>query len=140
MIRRLISGLAVAWLVAACGSGNATARSASESLGPELFSLYVANADGPKVDVLIASRVVATVECGSGIRLTEGVAGVPALPWSIEVRQVGGSQLFQGDVFGGDNETLLIRDTTVDLGQFGSAGPSTPPDACGRWSPSPVPS
>ncbi len=107
---------------------------------PSGWSLYVADVDGPPIVILIDGTVVARVPCSGYTQLQAGAHGVPPLPWSLDVRREDGGLLHHFDVSGGDNFTLLLRGDTVALGQFGSAGPTTAPDACARWTASPGPS
>ena len=103
-------------------------------------SLYVDDVDGPPVDVLIGGKLVASVGCGSGAQLIPGHAGVPPLPWSLDVRQTDGPALGHWDVRAGQlPPMLLIRADTIALGTFPGDGPAPAPGACARWSPSPAP-
>ena len=102
---------------------------------PSASSLYVDDVDGPPVEVLISGTLVASVSCGSGDQLVPGQAGVPPLPWSLDVRQTGGATLGHWEVAAGDlPPMLLIRSDTIALGTFPGDGPAPAPSACARWS------
>ncbi len=133
-MRRLV-GLVVVVVLAACGGGTQSSAyplPASPFAGPQ--SLYVADVDGPPVDLLIGRTLVASVPCAGYLRLTEGIGPVPPLPWSLDVRRQGGDVLQHFDVTTGDGFTLLIRSDAITLGQLVSTGLSAAPDACARWS------
>ena len=125
--------MAVGLLVAGCASQPAATGSTSAGVQ----SLNVADVDGPPVDLLIGGAVVASVPCSGYTTLTEGSGAVPRLPWSLDVRRQGGALLEHFEVTTGDGWSLLLRGDTVALGQFGSNGPTTDPDACARWSAQP---
>ncbi len=99
---------------------------------PTAYLLELANVDGPPVDVLIGSEVVAHLECSGYGQLIAGVGGVPALPWSITVRRTTGEVLFGPRPFTGasDRIDLLIRGTLVSF-SGASRGPTAEP--CSRW-------
>jgi hypothetical protein len=131
--------LAIAFLVAAgCSAGPPGATLSSPIARPAAstppYSLYVADVDGPPVDLLIDGHLVAEVSCSGYTWLHAGVGSVPQLPWSLDVRRQGGGLLQHFDVVGGQDFTLLLRGDTIALGQFGSAGPSSAPSACLEWS------
>ena len=115
------------------GSPTAPAPSSGASPSEAPYALYVADVDGPPIDLLIGGRLVAQVGCSGYTMLRAGSGGVPQLPWSLDVRRQGGGLLQHFDVLGGDDFTLLLRGDSVALGQFGSVGPTTAPDACARW-------
>jgi hypothetical protein len=129
--------LVVSLLAVACAGpvGPATAPSRSGSAAPSVapYALYVADVDGPPIDVLIGGQLVAQVSCSGFTTLLAGAGGVPQLPWALDVRRQGGPLLKHFEVEGGQDFTLLLRGDTVALGQFGSAGPTSAPDACARW-------
>ena len=117
------------------------ARSSGPSAIPSAgYALNVADVDGPPITLAIDRNTVAEVSCAGYTTLREGVSGVPGLPWSLDVRQQGGGLLKHFDVLGGQNFVLLVRGLEVSLGEFGSYGPTTAPDACARWSASAQPS
>ena len=129
--------LVVSLLAVACAGpvGPAAAPSRSGSAAPSVapYALYVADVDGPPIDLLIGDRLVAQVSCSGYMTLTAGANGVPQLPWPLDVRRQGGGLLQHFEVQGGQDFTLLLRGDTVALGQFGAAGPTSAPDACARW-------
>ncbi len=117
------------------------ARSSGPSAIPSAgYALNVADVDGPPITLAIDGSTVAQVSCAGYTTLREGVDGVPGLPWSLDVRRQGGGLLKHFDVLGGQNFVLLVRGLEVSLGEFGSYGPTTAPDACARWSASAQPS
>jgi hypothetical protein len=124
-------------IAGACASpvGSPTAPSPSSGASPSEapYALYVADVDGPPIDLLIGGRLVARVGCSGYTMLRAGSGGVPQLPWSLDVRRQGGGLLQHFELEGGQDFTLLLRGDTVALGQFGSAGPTTAPGACARW-------
>jgi hypothetical protein len=129
-------------VLAGCGGGaQITAPSASAptvSPSPGAPSLYVADVDGPPVDLFVNGNVVASVPCDGYMMLTPGSGAVPLLPWSLDVRRQGGEFLKHFDVTAVDTFTLLLRSDAVPaLGRFGSTGPSPDPGACARWSAQP---
>jgi len=85
---RRLPGLLFALVLAGCGGGTPASASpppASSSAG--VSHLYVADVDGPPVDILIAGTVVASIPCSGYATLTEGSGLVPSLPWSLDVRR-----------------------------------------------------
>jgi hypothetical protein len=128
--------LAAALLAAGCVSS--TTRVGSDSPADSVQSLSVADVDGPPVDLLIGGAVVASVPCSGYATLTEGSGAVPRLPWSLDVRRQGGPVLRQFDVTTADGWQLLLRGDSIGLGQFGSTGPTSDPNACARWASLPV--
>lgn len=112
----------------ACGT------SVVQSHAPAAYSLYVADVDGPPVDLLIGGNVVARLPCNGYTTLIAGTDGVPQLPWSLDVRRQGGDLLKHFEVQGGENFMLLLRGDTIALGGFGSVGPAPASDACAAWS------
>ncbi len=147
-MNRGIALLPLALLVAACtggpGAASSSAPSAS-SLGAfptagvttfpsqPAFDIEVYDVDGPPVDLLIGGHVVASVPCGGGTKLVPGEAGLPSVPWSLDVRRQGGAILKHFDVTGGGYQMLLVRSDTIALGHFAADGPAPAPSACARW-------
>ncbi len=101
------------------------------------MAMYVADVDGPPVDLLINSQLVARVPCSGYAQLVEGAGGVPRLPWSLDVVRQDGALLQHFDVEGGPNLMLLLRGDTISLGEGVSVGPAVSGDVCARWSASP---
>ncbi len=132
MVQPGLLGTIAVLLLAACSASSApTPASFAPSASP--YSLSVADVDGPPIDILIAGRLVAEVSCSGYTTLRVGQGGVPPLPWSLDVRQQGGGLMQHFDVVGGEDFMLLVRGDSVSLGHFGSAGPTTAPNACARW-------
>lgn len=111
--------------------------SPSPSATAAAYVLNVADVDGPPIELRIDQHVVATVPCSGYTQLVEGAAGVPQLPWSLDVRRQGGGLLQHFEVVGGQNFELLLRGDSVALGSFGSNGPTTAPEPCARWGQTP---
>ena len=101
------------------------------------FVLYVADLDGPTVDVQINGRTVATVMCqldnsASAPAFTPG-PGL-ALPWQVEVLQQDGSLLLSVDELGNSGpRTILIRG--YQAGEFPSEYATGGPPPSGTCSP-----
>lgn len=71
----------------------ACSGSASPAATQPRYQLYADNVSGPPITIQIGGRTVATVPCAGGAQLTAGADGVPALPWSLDVRRANGALL-----------------------------------------------
>jgi hypothetical protein len=104
-------------------------------LGPtteptSIVALFVENRGGPAFDVIVNGVSVA-VPCDAYPALIPGENGLPALPWTVEVRRTADGRVLSSDLVARLPAWYVqIGDTALGMNftaVLGPAGPSCPP-------------
>ncbi len=117
----------------------ACAGSASPAATQPRYQLYADNVSGPPITIQIGGRTIATVPCAGGAQLTAGASGVPALPWSLDVRRANGTLLRHEELtaarFSNGFLMMLLQGSDIAFGIFPGDGPAVSPGTCAKWGP-----
>lgn len=96
--------LAACLVAAGCRRGASVSPSATPAsepssgpVGSQPAFLLISNVDGPDLVVVVNGEVVGSAPCGGGKDLVDGDAGLPALPWSVQLREADGTVLLDSE-------------------------------------------
>jgi hypothetical protein len=101
---RILAGVLMVVLIAAC------AGPAAPTDQPPSFFLRVQDINGPPVTIVINGTVVGATYCDDpAVRQYEpGASGVPALPWTVDLRTAAGTVLQSLSLDGSESHILQV--------------------------------